>query len=278
VPAAVTRDDVRGAIRELRLDAKTVCVHSSLSSFGHVEGGAAAVVEAFVNEECTLVVPVFAATVFGVAAPEGMRPPRNGYDYDAAYDSPGRDRIFRPDSNDISPSMGAIPAAVLARPERLRGNHPLCSFAAVGPRADLVLEQRPLDVYAPLRILVARDGIVLLIGVGLDRMTLIHLAEERAGRTLFRRWANAPDGKPMEVEVGSCSDGFGKLEPVLAPGGLEMMVGASRWRAFSAGSAVEAAAAVIREDPQITTCGVPDCLRCRDAVAGGPTPAPRQSS
>ncbi len=274
----MTRDDVRRAIHTLGLEAQTVCVHSSLRSFGHVEGGAAAVVEAFLDEGCTLVVPTFAATIFGIAAPEGMRPARNGYGYDAAHESPGRDRIFRPAGNELSPSMGAIPEAVLARPERRRGNHPLCSFAAVGPRAELVLEQRPLDVYAPLRILAARAGLVLLIGVGLERMTLIHLAEERAGRTLFRRWANAPDGKPMEVEVGSCSDGFGKLEPALAPTGRETTVGASRWRAFAARPALEAATAAIREDPQITTCGASGCLRCRDAVAGGPKPASRQSS
>ncbi len=274
----MTRDGVRRGIRTLGLAAQTVCLHSSLRSFGHVEGGANAVVDAFLDEESTLVVPTFAATIFGVAPPEGMRPARNGYDYDAAHESPGRDRVFRPESNEVSPSMGAIPEAVLARPERLRGNHPLCSFAAVGPRADLVLEQRPLDVYAPLRILAARGGFVLLIGIGLERMTLIHLAEERAGRTLFRRWANAPDGKPMEVEVGSCSDGFGKLEPVLAPTARETTVGASRWRAFAARPALEAAAAAIRESPQITTCGAPGCLRCRDAVAGGPKAASRQSS
>ena len=146
----------------------------------------------------------------------------------------------------------------------------VCSFAAIGPRADLVTEQRPLDAYAPLRILVARDGFVLLIGVGLERMTLLHLAEERAGRTLCRRWANAPDGLPMEVDVGSCSDGFGKLEPVLGPLARERDVGSSRWRALPARATVEAASGAIREHPEITRCSRGDCPRCADAVAGGP--------
>jgi aminoglycoside 3-N-acetyltransferase len=275
VPRSITRDELRTGIRALGLAGETVCVHSSLSSFGHVAGGADTVVDAFLDEGCTLVVPTFAATIFGVAAPEGMRPARNGYDYDAAHESPGRERVFRPESNEIGPTMGAIPAAVLARPERLRGNHPLCSFAAVGPRADLVEEQRPLDVYAPLRILVAREGLVLLIGVGLERMTLVHLAEERSGRALFRRWANAPDGRPMEVEVGSCSAGFGSFEPVLAQLARETRVGESRWRAFPARAAVAALVAAIRAEPEITSCGSPDCLRCADAVAGEPRPARR---
>jgi aminoglycoside 3-N-acetyltransferase len=270
VGAPVTRDDLREAIRSLGLAEATVCAHSSLSSFGRVDGGAAAVVDAFLDEGCTLVVPTFTAAQFLLAPPDGMRPERNGIDYQAPHDSPGRDRIYSPEGNQVSPSMGAIPAAVLERPERLRGDHPLCSFTALGPRADLVLEQRPLDVYAPLRILTGRDGFLLLIGVGLDRMTMLHLAEERAGRTLFRRWANGPDGRPMEVEVGSCSNGFGNLEPVLGPLARETTVGSSRWRAFPARPTVEAAVEAIRERPEITHCARADCLRCADAVAGGP--------
>ncbi len=267
--AAVGGGQIRQAIRSLGLAGLPVCVHSSLRSFGHVVGGADTVIDAFLDEGCTLVVPTFSAVMFGIAPPEGMRPARNGIDYDAV-ESPGRDRVFSPASNELSPSMGAIPAAVLARPERVRGNNPLCSFTALGPGADLVREQRPLDVYAPLRLLGARGAVALLIGVGLERMTLIHLAEEMAGRTPFRRWANGPDGRPMEVEVGSCSDGFRKLEPVLAPLARETHVGESLWRAFPARATVEAAAAAIRERPDITHCGSADCLRCADAVAGGP--------
>jgi aminoglycoside 3-N-acetyltransferase len=270
VTATVTGEDLREGIRALGLPDATVCVHSSLRSFGHVEGGADAVVDAFLLEGCTLVVPTFSAPYFVLAPPPEMRPERNGIDYAAPHDSPGRDRIYAPDGNEISPTMGAIPAAVLARPERIRGDNPLCSFAALGPRADLAAEQRPLDVYAPLRILVARNGFVLLIGVGLERMTLLHLAEERAGRTLFRRWANGPDGLPMEVETGGCSDGFGNLEPALGPLAREREVGASRWLAFPARATVDAAAEAIRERPEITHCGRADCLRCPDAVAGGP--------
>jgi aminoglycoside N3'-acetyltransferase len=270
VAVAVTREDLQRGLSELGLEGATVCVHSSLRSFGWVDGGADAVVDAFVRAGCTLVVPTFSALIFGLAPPEGMGPHRNGIDYDVPHESPGRDLVYSPESNLISPTMGAIPAAVLARHERVRGDNPLCSFTAIGPRADLTLEQRPLDVYAPLRILAARDGFVLLVGVGLDRMTLLHAAEERAGRTLFRRWANAPDGRPMEIETGGCSDGFGNFEELLAPLARETRVGESRWRGFPARATLATAANAIRERPDITHCGRADCLRCPDAVAGGP--------
>ena len=198
---------------------------------------------------------------------------RNAWDerwVDAAGPRP-RSEVYSPDSRAVDGSMGALTAAVVARADRVRGGHPLCSFAGVGPSAaELLAAQRPEDVYAPLRALGAAGGHVLLLGVDLTALTLLHLAEQRAGRTLFRRWAIDRGGRSLEVECGGCSDGFGALEPALAPIRTEAVVGASRWQGFPAGPAVESAAAAMRADPQVTHCADPDCLRCRDAIAGGP--------
>jgi aminoglycoside 3-N-acetyltransferase len=166
--------------------------------------------------------------------------------------------------------MGALVAAVVSRAGRARGNHPLCSFAAVGPQATtLVRGQKPLDVYASLAELTRRDGAVVLMGVDLNRMTLLHLAEKRSGRTLFRRWANDPDLRPLTVESGGCSEGFFDLEPALAPLRREATVGRSRWQVFPASNALNVATHAIRRNPRITHCGR-ECERCDDAVAGGP--------
>jgi hypothetical protein len=49
------------------------------------------------------------------------------------------------------------------------------------------------------------------MGVSLEQMTFLHLAEQMVGRNRFQRWANALDGKPMMVEVGGCLGGFGNF-------------------------------------------------------------------
>jgi aminoglycoside 3-N-acetyltransferase len=272
-------DDIRHAVRALDLSDRSLCVHSSLRSFGWVDGGASAIVEGLLAEGCTVLVPTF-TYVFAVEPLPHQRPARNGWNYDSPpHGFSGGTRVYTIDTTEIQPyEMGAIPAAVVERPERVRGNHPLCSFSAVGPlAADLVGGQAPLHVYAPLEELVRRDGAVALMGVGLDKMTLLHLAEQVAGRALFRRWANGPDGLPMEVETGGCSEGFPNLEPILSPLEKRTNVGLSTWRVFRAGATLRAAARAIRRDPHITHCGRAGCDRCNDAVLGGPLlplPAP----
>jgi aminoglycoside 3-N-acetyltransferase len=272
--ADVTRDDIAAAVRGLGLSGRALCVHSSLRSFGWVDGGADAVIDALLAEGCSVLVPTMSWS-FEVRPPPHLRPLRNGIDYDAAWMQeplPGEALVFSPASNALSRElMGAIPAAVLQRPERQRGNDPMGSFSAVGPLArELVEAQSATDPFAPFRALAALDGSVVLMGVGLDRLTLLHQAEEMAGRNLFMRWANGPDGAPAPVFGGGCSAGFPKLEPHLAHLIRETTVGASPWKVLPAKETVAAAAAIIHAAPEITQCDDPDCRECNDAVLGGP--------
>jgi aminoglycoside 3-N-acetyltransferase len=196
---SLTVREIRETLRGLGLAGRAVCLHGSLRSHGHVEGGAEAFVRAFLDEGCTVLVPTF-SSAFEVAPPAHLRFRRNGWDYDSAPAREDSGRVYTPESSEIDREMGAIPAAVLAMQGRVRGGHPLDSFAAVGPRAaELVSGQTASNVYAPLKALVSVDGFVLLAGVGLERLTLLHLAEEEAGRILFRRWANDWEGRPSAV-------------------------------------------------------------------------------
>jgi aminoglycoside 3-N-acetyltransferase len=100
-------------------------------------------------------------------------------------------------------------------------------------------------------------------------MTLLHAAEEEAGRVPFMRYALTNNGV-VAFATGGCSDGFGKLMPALEPLCTEALVGKSQWRIFPATEALQTAAAAIRADATLTRCGDPECSRCDAAMAGGP--------
>jgi aminoglycoside 3-N-acetyltransferase len=266
--ASVTSAGIRRGIRGHGLSGKIVVVHSSLASFGTVEGGAAAAAQAFLAEGCTTVVPAFSYW-YEVSPPPGVRLERNADQSMLPASRPARG--FSAGLAEVSPEMGAIPAWVAAHPDRRRGNHPLNSFAALGPRADEVIGgQSPRDVYAPLRAVAAAGGCIALLGVNLTAMTLIHLAEQMAGREPFVGWALLADGTTIPARVGSCSRGFEGLAAALAPAEAVSVVGSSRWRVFGAERAADLAAREISRRPGVTSCGDPSCAQCRDAVAGGP--------
>lgn len=119
-------------------------------------------------------------------------------------------------------------------------------------------------------------GAIVMMGVGLTTMTFLHYAEQRAGRFPFVRWANGPDGTPVMVQNGGCSDGFEAFTPALARLERRTVVGDSVWRAFPASEALDSAVAAIARDPEITAC--PErCGRCTDAIAGGPIFTPYEA-
>ncbi|MEE1942896.1 AAC(3) family N-acetyltransferase [Streptomyces sp. TRM 70361] len=250
-----------------------VMVHSSLRSFGQpVEGGADTVLDVLLAGGRTVLVPSFSGShcAVWVSEGDGPRPRRNGMVY--ADPSGGPAGVpYTTDCGLIDADMGALPAALIARRDAHRGDHPINSFAAAGPlAAELIAAQRPDDVYGPLRALAERGGDVLLLGVGLNRMTALHLAEQLAGRRLFVRWARAADGAVVAVEAGGCSEGFPGLAPHLAPHARTASVGASRWTVHPLREALATAAAAIAADPELTRCAEPGCLRCEHAIAGGP--------
>jgi aminoglycoside N3'-acetyltransferase len=266
----VSRDDIQRAVQQLGLSGRAVCVHSSLRSFGRVNGGADAVVDAFLAEGSTLIVPSF-TWALSVPPPPHLRYRRNGWNYerDIALTT-GIGRIFTPATLEIEKEMGAVAAAVVARPGRARGNHPLCSFSAIGPLAERIVEnQLPDDVFAPLQALAESGGYVVLMGLDLRRLTLIHLAEKLSGRTLLRRWANDATGRILAMEVGGHSRGFETLRPYL-PCLKTCQVGASRWTFAPAQSVLDQAVEALRRDPALTHCEYPDCQPCNDIAAGGP--------
>lgn len=260
------------AVDELTPRDRPVMVHASLRSFGDwIEGGAETLLDALLSGRRTVLVPSFSESHFDAVPTAAMRPARNGVDYAdfAGKIHEGPEYTIR--CGLIDPSMGTVPATLIACPGACRGQHPLDSFAALGPQAaELVAGQSTTDVYAPLRALAERGGTVLLMGVGLNRMTALHLAEQESGRRLFVRWTRGKQGEVKMVETGSCSEGFPRLEPCLRPYALTAGVGRSQWTAYPAKETIAAASAAMSADPGITHCSDKDCIRCRDSIAGGP--------
>jgi aminoglycoside N3'-acetyltransferase len=230
----ILADDLTAAVDELAPADCPLMVHVSLRSLGTpIAGGADALLDALLTRGRTVLVPAFTEPQFGLPAPAALRPARNGIDYGKFPAEPPlpEGTAYTPDCGLINASLGVFPATLIKRGGAVRGDHPLNSFAALGPQAqELIAAQSPADVYGPIRELAAREGRILLIGVDLNRMTAIHLAEQQSGRRLFLRWAKATDGRVSMFEVGSCSEGFLRLEPVLRQYARPAVVGGRRRR------------------------------------------------
>lgn len=262
--------NVAAAPRRAGLSGRPVCVHCSLRSFGRLEGGARTIIDAFLAEGSTVLVPSFSWS-YATPPPASDRPRQNGTRYEGPVRTATGGPIFDPTSTVVDRDMGAVSAAVVSAPGRVRGYHPICSFAAVGPDAARLVEtQAPGDVWAPLEQLVELGGAVVLMGVDPTRLPLAHLAETRAGRRPFVRWALNEKAEVIRVQVGSCSDGFASFENILEGVGSEWVVGESKWAVLPAEQTLDALTRAIVETPEITRCENPECDRCRDALAGGP--------
>ncbi|MAE67072.1 MAG: hypothetical protein CMJ18_22655 [Phycisphaeraceae bacterium] len=133
-----------------------VLVHSALSSFGRVAGGADTVIDSLleaVGPEGTVVVPTFGT---------------------------GSSTIF--DARKSDTGLGAIPQAFWKRPDAMRSVHPTSSVAAIGREADRLVADHAEAATAhgkgtPYHTLYELGGKILLLGVDQDRSTFLHTIE-----------------------------------------------------------------------------------------------------
>jgi len=262
----MNQGELGAAILKLGLQDRVVCIHASMRSFSE-KMDADELLSCLLDHQITVVVPSFSYH-FECSPPIDDQVPQNGMDYElASSETPG---CFNPEGVDLSlHAMGQLPRAVLTHPQHSRGNHPLNSFSAVGPLANEIIQfQQPLQVYEPLTRLINYGGRILMMGTDLTSLTLIHYAEMLAGRQLFIRWAKNPTGNIIRTQTGSCSRAFNQLMPLLCDRFETMTVLGSHWQVAEAGPLAHQASLNIINDPHLTSCG--QCLRCRDALLGGP--------
>jgi aminoglycoside 3-N-acetyltransferase len=256
-PAVGFRDLWR-ALEELDLGADhPVLVHSSLRSFGQVQGGADTVVGALLKYFRTVVMPAF--TYKTLVVPESG-PPDNAIDYGAHVPRNKMAEFFFPDMP-VDPMIGTIPEALRKHPDAYRSGHPVLSFCGVNARE--ALERQTLSApFAPIASLTDQGGFVLLVGVDHTSNTAIHLGERLAGRRTYTRWALMPDMVVECINFPHCSDGFNVIQTLMDPFTRRVTAGQALIRAIPLYELVETTRQLVLSDPLALLCDNPHCPSC----------------
>ncbi len=261
-------------LRDMGLgEGATVLAHTSLRAMGKIEGGAETLVRAFrrtLGATGTLMVPTF---TFDHSDPAGWRdPPRTPDDLE-------RMRALIPTFDpDKSPAwiqwMGVFPEVVRKQPDARRSVHPVVSFAAIGANADFLTQNAPfhypLGSESPLARLHQLNGYVLLIGVGQECNSSLHLAEVWADVPYIHRSVTLKTGADeWAVMQGSpeCSDGFGRIEPLLRHSRLlhTGYLGNAASSLMRQRQVVSMAIALLQGDGAALLCDDPACPYCPTA-------------
>ncbi len=189
------------------------------------------------------------------------------------------DRPFDPRATPAAADLGVVADTFWRLPGVSRSDHPI-AFAAGGPLAEAVtagpLPIPPHGPDSPVGRVHELDGQVLLLGVGHDADTTLHLAEVLAG-VPYRvpgRCTVLRDGVPVTVEYAEndhCCERFALADAWLRPRGLqrEGRVGRAHARVARARDIVAVAAERLARDP-LLFLHPPDarCAECDRARAG----------
>ena len=143
------------------------------------------------------------------------------------------------------------------------------SFAGVDA-GDLLQAQTLEDPLAPIAELAARNGEVLLLGVGHSANVALHLAAQRAGRKQFVRWALTPEGVVECPNLPGCSRGFDSIVPRLRGTVREGWLGPAHLQLVPLRDLLHIASAWIRQDPAALLCDDRSCALCSAARAAVP--------
>lgn len=233
-------------------------VHTAFSKVAPVEGGPRGLIEALgtaVGPQGTLVMPSMSD------------------DDDYAFDA----------KKTSCPGMGVVAETFWRMPGVLRSDSPH-AFAAIGPRAAEITAAHPLDLPHGLDSPVGRvhelDGQVLLLGVGHDANTTVHLAESMAG-VRYRRPKHLTileGGQPARYEyreIDHCCENFNLMDEWLEAEGRQRrgVVGHGVARLVRSRDVVEVALLRLRENETafLHPAGVDgECDEARASLADAP--------
>ena len=225
---------IAARLRELGLrNGDIVLLHSSLISLGKVNGGPAAVIDAFLDvlgEEGTLLVPVFGA-------------------------------------------LGILTDEVKSRPNVVISPCPVGTLAAIGKDAEELCRDHWKAETAhgndtPYTRLAEKGGFICLLGVDQDRNTTLHSIEallELPYMNTATRTFTTPEGeeitKSWKFYPGPHRDFIG-LDSLLTPAMTRGRIGNAEVRLIDAGKMYDIALNIGNVDPAFVLCDNPSCADC----------------
>lgn len=230
-PAPRTPRSLAEDLRRLGLTTGDVAlVHSSLGAIGWVAGGPGGVIEALlavVGPSGTIVMPAHSGQMSDPA--HWLNPPvPEDWIETLRAETPAFDPRTTP-----TRQMGAIAELFRTWPGALRSDHPTSSFAALGAEGAAITGghrlDSPLGEHSPLMRLYERGGKVLLLGVGFERCTALHLAEQWAWPQMEPERSGSPiviNGRRQWVAYDA--PGLGDSEQYSAIGTAFVSAGSAR--------------------------------------------------
>lgn len=178
----VIKQDILDALAKVGVaQGQTVMVHASLSKLGFVCGGAQPVIEALlesVGAEGTVMMPTQSWKNLDPTCGVHWEEPEAWWQI-IRDNWPAYNKHITPTN-----TMGAVAEMFRTWPGAVRSDHPARSVAAYGKYAEYLTKDHDLsNIFgenSPIGKLYELDGYVLLIGVGYDKNTSLHLADVRA--------------------------------------------------------------------------------------------------
>lgn len=248
---------IRQQLRDLGVQPGSILlVHSAFSKVGPVDGGPAGLIAALedaIGSDGTLVMPSM---------------------------SDDDDHPFDPRTTPCR-GLGVVPDTFWRLSGAMRSANPH-AFAARGPVGADITAAHPLDIPhgpdSPVGRVHDLDGVVLLLGVGHDANTTVHLAEFTAG-VRYRRPKHVTvfeGGQPVRypyLEIDHCCQNFSLVDDWLDGAGLQQrgMVGYAEARLVRSRTIVDIVTARLRlnETAFLHPYGVDaECDEARDSLVG----------
>ncbi|PKM86619.1 MAG: AAC(3) family N-acetyltransferase [Firmicutes bacterium HGW-Firmicutes-10] len=256
IRAVITRQQIIDQLRANGIsEGMTLMVHSSLRAFGYVCGGAQTVVDALleaVGYEGTIVVSMQSGDN---SEPSYWQNPPVAIEF---FDIIRKSHpSFHINHSDVS-KMGAISKSIRHREGSVMTHHPAVAFCAMGKYARFICRHHeldfPLSKESPLGACYDLKAHVLLLGVGYDSCTALHLAESISSRRAVILQGGAVEGSGGRIwqkylDYDYDADDFKNIGLVLEHKNLvtAFKIGNAHVKFFEMQTAVDEAVAWIKE-------------------------------